>query len=143
MTDDKRQLLYDPMPRKNAELPPRMPEADTIARLTAELADLRAISGNLAMAMGKKLDDTKARAEKAERELADALAAQTRRDAQMRAEGMRAAAVVAYDEEDESHPRPWENWGEYRNMVTAQTVAKEIRDALLALAAQPEEAANG
>ena len=76
------------------------------------------------------------------RDHADALAALARRDAQMRAEGMRAAAVVAYDEEDESHPRPWENWGEYRNMVTAQTVAKEIRDALLALAAQTEEAGD-
>ena len=43
MTDtDKRPLLYDPMPRKDIELPPRMPEADTIARLTAELAELRA-----------------------------------------------------------------------------------------------------
>ena len=40
MTDtDKRPLLYDPMPRKDIELPPRMPEADTIARLTAELAE--------------------------------------------------------------------------------------------------------
>jgi hypothetical protein len=32
----------DPMPRKDAELPPRMPEAATIARLTAELEAARA-----------------------------------------------------------------------------------------------------
>lgn len=45
------------------------------------------------------------------------------------------AAVIAFDLEDESHPRPWENWGEHRNMVTAQTVAKEISEALYAEAA--------
>jgi phage portal protein BeeE len=42
MTDtDKRPLLYDPKPRKDIELPPRMPEADTIARLTADNDRLR------------------------------------------------------------------------------------------------------
>lgn len=50
---------------------------------------------------------------------------------------LREAALMVYDEEDESHPRPWENWGEHKNMLTAQTVAIEIRAAILAMIDNP------
>jgi len=44
-----------------------------------------------------------------------------------------AAAFLAWDDEDEETLRKWLDWGEYRNMATAQTVAKEISTAIRAL----------
>ena len=70
MTDDKRPLLYDPMPRKDAELPPRMPDTDTIARLTAELSEARQ-QRDTAVRIGA---EHMARGDRLERELATALA---------------------------------------------------------------------
>ena len=51
------------------------------------------------------------------------------------ARGLDRAAFIAWDEEDETVNRTWENWGEHRNMVTAQTVQKEIAAAIRAEAA--------
>ena len=48
------------------------------------------------------------------------------------------AAEIAWSDDDD---RPWENWGEHRNIVTAQTVAKEIKAAILARAAEVAEPA--
>ena len=55
--------------------------------------------------------------------------------AEAEARGMDRAAGIAWDEEDETVNRTWENWGEHRNMVTAQTVHKEIAAAIRAEAA--------
>ena len=154
MTDtDKRPLLYDPMPRKDIELPPRMPEADTIARLTAELAEARrerdaALAGAVEQAAkscdkiaGNTADfgrDYRRAAGHCAAEIralapADALAAQTRRDAQVRAKGMRAAAKFAVDDNSPDGLLP----GALADGMDAAVAS------ILALAAQTEEAANG
>lgn len=65
--------MTDPMPRKDVELPPRMPEAATIAELQRALLDARAERNALfrrATLAEEWRDHDKARAEKAEAELA-------------------------------------------------------------------------
>ena len=152
MTDDKRQMLYDPMPRKNAELPPRMPEADTIARLTAELAEARADAAKARRfrdVARREAVEHHERAEKAERELADALAAQTRRDAQMTAKGMRAAAE--WHQEVAQHDQGGIEYSgavgiPISNMVELQQSVKMHQwsaEWLIALAAQTEASSDG
>jgi hypothetical protein len=46
---------------------------------------------------------------------------------------MKAAAFLAWDDEDETIDRTWEHWGEYRNVRTAEIVAKAIAAAILAI----------
>lgn len=53
-----------------------------------------------------------------------------------RADALEEAADLAWSDEDD---RPWEHWGEDRNIRTAQIVSKEIAAAIRALKGRADE----